>query len=145
MATKKQKRPTRTEREKKHARDSDEGAKALVAALKPMHRPEAEKYVSENLPSIAVIVGMAFYRQTEAAKKPRRDALQALIEKIVVELPKITSPELLNALRTDGGRVIEEITQEDIYFIEGERGGNVAKISGLKDRLYRAKKAKLSR
>ncbi len=91
--------PPRTENETKHAREADESAKQLVETIKPMHRPEAEKYVSENPPSPAVIVGMAFYRNHLASRKPRPDALGIEIAAILNAKPQASADDVISALR----------------------------------------------
>ena len=107
MATNSQQEPIRTEREKKHARDADEGAKALVDALRPMHRPEAEAYVRKNPPSIAIVVAMAFYANHVNSKKSRPDALGIEIAKILKAKPLAKTEDVIDALRGRIGSVPE--------------------------------------
>jgi hypothetical protein len=73
------------------------------------------------------------------AKKP--DALQCLIIKIVSGQPQITEKKLLHELKMAGDvrDVVEDIEDGTIYFVDGGRSKS-APISGLKDRLSRAKK-----
>ena len=103
MVMTRQKKPIRTEREKKHAREADEGAKALVDTLKPMHRPEAEAYVRKNQPSIPIVVAMAFYANHLKSKNPRPDALGIEISKILKAKPLATTDDVIDALR---GRIV---------------------------------------
>jgi hypothetical protein len=89
-------------------------------------------------------------RQKQIASKRRPDALQELIISLVQKTPSISVKNLLKALKSMDGElsdaeVIEEITDDEIYFIENGKGGNIAPISGLKDRLTRAKKIIKSR
>jgi hypothetical protein len=142
MAMKNRNKPIRTELEKQHAREADKGAKFLVEKLRDMNRPEAEKYVSENLPTVGVIVGMAFYRQREASKQRRPNDLQKLIEDIAADLPTITAKQLLEELRKERGNGVIESINDDEGKIEWNNRTRVADtpISALKDRLYRAKK-----
>jgi hypothetical protein len=83
-------------------------------------------------------------RQRAIAKKRRRDGLQLRIEEIVAEHPDIGTRGLLAALRTDQhGGVIEHISDEDdgtIEWCDENDPAGTAPISGLKDRLSRAKK-----
>jgi hypothetical protein len=140
--------PPRTENEKKHAYEADESAKQLVETIKPMHRPEAEKYVSENPPSPAVIVGMAFYRNHLASRKPRPDGLQVVINEIVAARPEIRQAELLNELRSrQGAGVIDYIddAEQVIEWRDKNQPAGKSPISFLKDRLSRAKKKRRSR
>lgn len=85
-------------------------------------------------------------RQRSNAKRLRTDPLQSLIQDIMMADPRIKSTELMDALRKHvGGPVIEEITEDEIFFVRNGRGGNAAPISGLKDRMSRARKKILSR
>lgn len=81
-------------------------------------------------------------RQRANAKKSRSDELQILIETIMATLPSIKPVGLLDELRKqEGGGIIEEITDDDIFFINKDgHGGESAKVSGLKDRMSRARK-----
>jgi hypothetical protein len=77
----------------------------------------------------------------ENAKKPRPDPLSSLIFKILTDDPSLTWCEVLEALREhENGEVIEEITEDEIYYIKDGKGGKPAPISGLKDRVSRIKK-----
>jgi len=85
-------------------------------------------------------------RQRANAKRPRPDALQILICEIVANEPEITVTELLAVLnKYPRGQVIDEITQDEICFVQDGHGGNSAPVSGLKDRLSRARKRIKSR
>jgi len=143
---KKTKGPIRTEEEIQHAKEADDGAKLLVKTLKSMNRPEAEKHVNENMPSVDVIVGMAFFRQREASRHHRPNRLKVFIEEIVAKHPNITTKELLKVFDEDKDndrsvRVIEDIDEEIIYFIDANgKGGNRVKISNLPSRISRARK-----
>lgn len=77
--------------------------------------------------------------QRRRASTPRNlDPLQELIEKLVRDKPKISAKELEKCLHREIGRgVITHIVDNEIE-LEGGRRASV-KISGLKDRLTRAK------
>jgi hypothetical protein len=81
-------------------------------------------------------------RRAGRAKKP--DALQELIVSLLRRRPKLTAPLLLEALQSEQNRpIIVEIDEGVIHFIQpdGTEDGKLkrAKVSGLKDRLSRAK------
>jgi hypothetical protein len=80
--------------------------------------------------------------QKYVAQKTRSDPLQSLIIKIISNDPQITATELLDELsKHEGGGIVEEITDDKIYFYgKDKKGGNSAKITGLKDRMTRARK-----
>lgn len=85
-------------------------------------------------------------RLRRAASAPRPDRLQALIVEIVEKSPTITCPALLERLRQCAGDgVVEEIDDDEIWFVDGKGKGEHTPISGLKDRLTRAKKKVRSR
>ena len=74
---------------------------------------------------------------------PKADALQRLIMEIVQRKPNITEPELLGELENrKSGSIISDIDNDDgfIEFQNGDQQFKRARISGLKDRLSRAKK-----
>ena len=79
--------------------------------------------------------------QARAGRRARKpDALRALIEEIVERLPTITRNELLERLRERApGPVIEEIEPDTIHFLGPTGQSKSAPLSGLKDRLSRAK------
>ena len=81
-------------------------------------------------------------KQSKIAKNSRRDALQIEILGIVQKKPQITSAQLLAELQSlQNIRTIVEVTGEEISFASDDKGNlNAAPISGLKDRLSRAKK-----
>lgn len=75
--------------------------------------------------------------QWDAAENRRPDDLQKLIEDIAKANPKITCPQLLEELKKHKhGEVIERIEAEEIRLTNGK----TVAVSGLKDRLSRAKK-----
>lgn len=85
-------------------------------------------------------------RQRSIARKSRPDALQSLILGIMKSKPGMKPRELLEVLREyEGGPVIDEITEDKIFFIQNGQGGKSAPISGLKDRMSRARKKLSSR
>ena len=134
-------RPIRTERQKKHAREADEGARLLVEKLKPMNRPEAEKHIRENRPSVPVIVGMAFSRQRFAAEHDRTDALTREILNIVKAKPLASTDDVIDALRARApGAVIEEVKDDGTveWLNRGEL--EVTPKSAIAKRVSRARK-----
>lgn len=81
---------------------------------------------------------LAFSRKGGAASKG--DALGKLILNVVRRNPQISLPQLLNRLKQEApGPIVLEIDQEEILFLNGNRD-KTCRISGLKDRLSRAKK-----
>jgi hypothetical protein len=82
------------------------------------------------------------YNQRKIAQKTRTDPLQNLIIEIMTKNPHITEPKLLAQLEAlTGAGVIEEIEDDKIYYIGKDgKGGKSAKITGLKDRMSRARK-----
>jgi hypothetical protein len=97
------------------------------------------------------------FRQTIFVERARRagrarkaDALQKRIVEIVQERPGITAPQLLDRLEAEErGGLIQEIVDGVIHFTQpdGSNDGRskTAPVSGLKDRLSRAKKQLSSR
>ena len=82
----------------------------------------------------------------KGGRAKRCDLLQELILEIASKTPEVTAPELIDRLKRekfDG--VIEDVDKSKIYFIDGKGGSKSAKISGLKDRLSRAKAENQSR
>jgi len=81
------------------------------------------------------------HRQREYACKDRGDTLGGLIYEIVEERGgSITSPELLANLKDlTGAGVIEEVTDEKIWFVCADGTSKSAPVSGLRGRLYREK------
>ena len=79
--------------------------------------------------------------------RPRRgDPLQEQISDIVRPCPKISEKELLDRLRSrQVCGVIEDVDDEDVYYVDARGVGKKAPISGLKDRLSRARKSLSSR
>lgn len=90
----------------------------------------------------AVTLFKSFF-QSETASRLRPDVLQQLIVESVEKNPAITWKELLRELEQhehDGG-VITSITDDVIEWVEPDGPVRSAKISGLKDRLGRARKS----
>ena len=79
-------------------------------------------------------------------KAKKQDALQRFIINIVRGRPKITEKELLLELEKarDVRDVVADIEDGTIHFVDGDRSKE-APISGLKDRLYLAKRTENSR
>jgi hypothetical protein len=87
----------------------------------------------------------------------RVDALQSLIQTLVLEIPQITVTQLLGRLekkKEEGEGIISSIDSEDamlagdvaeIHFVDDDETPKTASIAGLKDRLSRAKQKLKSR
>jgi hypothetical protein len=82
----------------------------------------------------------------KGGRATKTDALQSLIERIVARRPSISAEQLLDALG-DHERIppIQDIVDGVIEFTDHKGAGKNAPISGLKDRLSRAKKKIRSR
>lgn len=79
----------------------------------------------------------------KGGRAPKGDNLQKLIDRIVQKSPHITAPQLEAKLRVmQVSDCIQEIDERTIWFTVSEDRTKTAKISGLKDRLSRAKKAR---
>jgi hypothetical protein len=79
--------------------------------------------------------------------RPRRsDALQGLIVEIVARRPGIRASDLFDRLRNQEiGGIIEDVEDDKIHFRHSEHDSRSAPISGLKDRLARARKSVMAR
>jgi hypothetical protein len=90
------------------------------------------------------IVQSAFSRK--GGRSQKSDALQSLIQDIVQENPKITQGQLLRELtrKQKAGDVVVSIHEEPegkmIHFVDEDETPKKASVSGLKDRLSRAKR-----
>jgi hypothetical protein len=83
---------------------------------------------------------------SQGGRPQRRDALQELIEEIVAVRPNITASALLERLHASQLEgLIEDIEEGQIWFVGANNGSRSAPISGLKDRLTRARKSVNSR
>jgi len=83
---------------------------------------------------------------SRGGRPPSGDALQRLIEEIVMRHPTISASALLARLRDRQHQgVIEDIDDGRICFVDASGAGRSASISGLKDRLTRARKSVKSR
>ena len=73
--------------------------------------------------------------------------MQDLIIKIVADKPQITVRQLMDELRAYSGirDVVEDIDEKSIHFLDRQDRPKTASISGLKDRLTRARKSLQSR
>ena len=83
------------------------------------------------------------FSQSQVGKRggKRSDALQKCIDKIVARTPDIDQHRLLwclNALKGHG--VVEDVTDTDLTFVATDGSIRDVPLSGLKDRLSRAKK-----
>ena len=81
------------------------------------------------------------------AQKDRTNQLNKLILKIIEKKPKLKTPDILSELKKlEGDGVIDEITDDTIYWIEADgAGGKSTPINGLKDRVSRMRKKVSSR
>lgn len=80
-------------------------------------------------------------KQHIAARKPRRDELQEVIVDLTKKRPTISAKELsLELEKLKGFGVIEDIDEDSIWFINKHNQLTESKVTGLKDRLSRAKK-----
>jgi hypothetical protein len=83
---------------------------------------------------------------SQGGRPQRGDALQELIEEIVAVRPNITASALLERLHASQLEgLIEDIEEGQIWFVGANNGSRSAPISGLKDRLTRARKSVNSR
>jgi hypothetical protein len=81
-----------------------------------------------------------------AGKVGKADKLSEMIGEIVQRRPAITEPELLESLRAQQGEgTIQDIDENAIWFTTRDGRSKSAAISGLKDRLSRAKRGQHSR
>jgi hypothetical protein len=77
----------------------------------------------------------------KGGKAPKADALQLHIVSLVERQPSITCRELERQLRNYAGiPPIEDVEDDKIWFTNHNRVSNSAPMTGLKDRLTRAKK-----
>jgi hypothetical protein len=82
----------------------------------------------------------------EGRRARKNDALQDLTLGVVQQNPAISAKQLLRELRKDEHRrIIQEVGDETIRFVNYDGINNTIGISGLKDRLSRAKKKIKSR
>lgn len=87
-------------------------------------------------------VGQRFVSQhsRKGGRARKTDTLQELIEQLVRRNPTITEPELLKALRRHQPiEPIQDIEGKVVFFTTHDGRTKQAKLSGLKDRLRRAK------
>lgn len=84
-------------------------------------------------------------RQSRIAREPRIDALQGLIAEILKASPGLGCKQLLKELEKHRcGPVIKNIDNSHICFCNDDGKYKKAPISGLKDRLSRAKQRNIS-
>jgi hypothetical protein len=110
--------------------------------------PLANQFSLETALEDAERAGQRFLKQLarKGGTVRKTDALQLLIEKIVERRPSISRDELLNSL--DAAKhpgIIQDIDTAFIHFTNHKDTTKKARISGLKDRLTRAKKKHQSR
>ena len=81
-------------------------------------------------------------RARRAGSVAKVDGLQGFINSIVEKRPKITVPELLDKIRAEvgSGGPIVDLDKTSIWFVGAHDQSRSATISGLKDRLSRAKR-----
>ncbi|OAI14215.1 hypothetical protein A1507_15545 [Methylomonas koyamae] len=114
------------------------------AAFKDKNLSGALIYVAEGNFEIGCFYGshdIIRENKRAAGKKPKPDTLQILINQIVRNNPEISEKELLSKLEKEKGLgVIEDVEDIDIVFSDKNDQLKAARVSGLKDRLSRAKK-----
>lgn len=118
-----------------------------IKSQKPLEQALADAAEAKN------IFQREFSRKGGCA--PRCDALQSLIQEIVVENPRITQGQLLRELKcARWAGTIPSVDEESevkadeprmIHFVDDNGTPKTAPVSGLKDRLYRAKRKIASR
>jgi hypothetical protein len=81
-------------------------------------------------------------RARRAGSVEKVDALQSFINSVVEKRPKIIVPELVDKIRAEAGSggAIVDLDERYIWFVGAHDQSRSATISGLKDRLSRAKK-----
>ena len=80
-------------------------------------------------------------RNRKAGKHPRQDALQKVIVQILDGEPEMTWKEVLREIEhRRGERVIDDVTDDAIDWTNEKGIGKSSPVSGLKDRVSRAKK-----
>lgn len=91
------------------------------------------------------------YFARKGGKAPKRNALQEVIDEVVRQNPNITVPQLIQALKGDAGAgVVTSIDEPSdlllecdtryIHYIDDDGRPKTASLTGLKDRLSRAKR-----
>jgi hypothetical protein len=76
-------------------------------------------------------------QSSRGGSRPKTDALQKRIIEIVEEHPKISAPQLLATLQAED--FVKSVADGEIEFTDGN-ATKTADVSGLKDRIYRARK-----
>lgn len=91
------------------------------------------------------------YFARKGGEAPKENALQEVIEEIARQNPKITAPQLIRALAGDAGAgvvtsidqlsdLLLECERRYIHYIDHDGRPKKASLTGLKDRLSRARK-----
>jgi hypothetical protein len=122
-----------------------------IQALRAYNRKELEKsweFAAEARYYLGMCMGSSNggdyavkIKQNIAARKPRTDALQELIIDFTKKRPKISVNELRHELeKLKGFGIIEDVDEDAIWFNNKHNQLDQAKVTGLKDRLSRAKK-----
>ena len=126
-----------------------------ITAIQQAINDAAERMKTEHTSSIdypteilvwAAMVAEQTRSQRAAGSKPKADALQLFIRNCVTENPNLPLNELFEKLEdietqdTDEELFIHSINEKTIEFSGPYKTTKTAKISGLKDRLSRAKK-----
>jgi hypothetical protein len=123
---------------------------AFEAWQAQQHRavPPARQFSLEKALEDAERVGQRFLSQLarRGGTARKADSLQLLIQQIVTRRPAVSKDRLLEALKADCRMgTIEDIDESFVYFTNHDGRSKQARISGLKDRLTRAKKTLNSR
>lgn len=82
----------------------------------------------------------------KGGRAKKQDKLQDFIDELVAKRPRLSERDLLNLLKADAPTELwVDIDEEGIHFAPCEGTLKTAPLSGLKDRLSRAKKKVLAR
>lgn len=86
------------------------------------------------------------YQAKKGGKASKIDALQVKIQELVQQNPNLSEAKLKARLTRDAyPDLIEDVDEDEVWFKSHDGTSKSALIKGLKDRLYRAKKALKSR
>ena len=115
-------------------------ANRLVPVKYRMGFEQALQFAEESSDILLKSVQVAAARKAGSA--PKADALQVFIKQLVSRQPSMSLTELVKMLEEQQGLgFIEDIDKHELSFIGGRKGSKTVPISGLKDRLSRAKRA----
>jgi hypothetical protein len=102
---------------------------------------EAERIIGTVMESEKGVQRFASRLASKGGRAKKTDLLRRWIEDAVREQPRITEPQLRQRLiREQRVAPIQEVTQNRVYFDTPSGGSKWCPLSGLKDRLSRAKR-----